>query len=399
MRLVRIAGAGPAGLSAAIHLLRSGYQVEVFERRHTVGARFIGEWQVLENYSQKEDVLDELAAMGIGQDFELRSIRWANLVDDQGRCRRVQSKKPYGYFVRRGEEEGTLDRGLLACASALGAEIRYGVQLDPEEADIVATGPGPADGIAKEIVFQTSVEDRVEVIFDPVLAPGGYAYFFVLDGWATLGLALLKGYGTLETQFEKTVARFQEMSSFDIEQVRDGYSYMNFFLHSSSESNGARYAGEAGGFQDYLFGLGIRYALVSGHLAARSLVEGVSFDALWSERFGAQMRSSLSARLLYEVLGKYGLRFFVWQSGLSDFRRFLHGWARPSWWRLALRPVAQHLLGTADHCAHKISCSWCRPRTDRTGKLELLPSDFVKRYLDEGQNPSKLAKADVVDEH
>ncbi len=383
MKTVTIAGAGPAGLSAAIHLRRSGIPVAVFERREAVGARFIGEWQILESYSREDDALAELRAMGIAPDFEHRPATWAHLVDDRGKKREVRSRVPYGYFLRRGNEPGTLDRALAAQAQALGVEIHYGQKLDPERADIVATGPGPADGIAKEIAFRTDADDRIEVIFDPALAPGGYAYFFVLNGWATLGLALLDGYGKLEAQFEKAVIRFRELGSFEIRDARPGYSYMNFFLHRSSVRASRLYAGEAGGFQDYLFGLGIRYALVSGHLAARSLVENVPYDRLWRERFLRAMRSSLGARLVYESLGRHGLRLFVWQSSHRDFRSFLHSWARPSWFRLALAPLAERVFGKAESCGHKIPCSWCRPREGRKGEPEPLPADFVARYLAE----------------
>jgi flavin-dependent dehydrogenase len=385
MKPVLIAGAGPAGLAAAIHLRRSGYPVEVFERREDVGARFIGEFQVLENYSRREDVVDELAKMGIEPNFALHPADWASLYDDLGTRRRATSSQPYGYFLRRGPEPGTLDRGLETQARGLGVAIHFNKRLAPEEADIVATGPGPADGIAKEIAFRTGSEDRIDVIFDPDLAPGGYAYFFVLDGWATLGLALLKGYSQLETQFEKAVERFKSLAPFDIESPRHGYSYMNFFLHQSSRRDSSLFAGEAGGFQDYMFGLGIRYALISGHLAARSLVEGVDYDHLWSKRFQRMMRSSLSSRLFYETAGRYGLRFFTRQAARGDFRDFLHSWARPAWWRLALRPLAERLFGRADHCAHKLPCGWCRPRHGRTGKPEPLPSDFVNRYLEQQQ--------------
>jgi flavin-dependent dehydrogenase len=391
MKPIVIAGAGPAGLSAAIHLRRSGVPVEVFERREDVGARFIGEYQVLESYSRQEDARDELVQMGIEVNFELRPAHWARLFDDRGRASSVSSERPYGYFLRRGTEDGTLDRGLEAQARFLGAPIHFGRKLAPEEADIVATGPGPADGIAKEIAFRTGSPDRIEVIFDPELAPGGYAYFFVLDGWATLGLALLKEYGRLESHFERTVERFQSMGSFDIDSPRPGYSYMNFFLHDSSVRGNARFAGEAGGFQDYLFGLGIRYAVASGHLAARSIVEGVHFDRLWTERFGPTMRASVASRLLYEALGRHGLRFFVQRAGRGDFREFLNSWARPAWWRLALRPLAQRVFGRGGKngrgrggpCGHKLLCGWCRPREGRAGNPQMLPADFVARYLEE----------------
>jgi flavin-dependent dehydrogenase len=158
---------------------------------------------------------------------------------------------------------------------------------------------------------------------------------------------------------------------------------MNFFLHRSSERGGARFAGEAGGFQDYLFGLGNRYALVSGHLAARSVVEGADFDRLWSERFLMAMRASLGSRLLYELLGRRGLRIFVKRASTRDFRDFLHSWARPVWWRLLLRPLAERVFGKADGCAHKLPCEWCRPRKGRGGVEEVLPADFVSRYLED----------------
>jgi flavin-dependent dehydrogenase len=382
VKTVAIAGAGPAGLAAAIHLRRSGIPVAVFERRDAPGARFLGEWQVLESYSRREDALSELRSMGIEPSFEHFPATWAHLIDDRGKKLEVRSRVPYGYFLRRGVEPGTLDRALEEQAKALGAAIHYRRRLAPEEADIVATGPGPADGIAKEIAFRTSAPNRIEVIFDPRLAPGGYAYFFVLSGWATLGLALLNGYGKLEAQFEKALARFQEIAPFDVESARSGYSYMNFFLHSSSVRDQRLFAGEAGGFQDYLFGLGIRYALVSGHLAARSLVEKAPYDELWRERLLSGMRSSLGARLLYESLGRHGLRQFVSRSAHNDFREFLHSWARPSWFRLALRPLAQRVFGKAESCGHKIPCAWCRPREGRAGQPEPLPADFVTRYLE-----------------
>ena len=121
LKTITIAGAGPAGLAAAIHLRRSGVPVAVFERRDAVGARFIGEWQLLESYSRRVDALEELRAMGIEPTFEHIPATWAHLLDDRGKKLEVRSKAPYGYFLRRGVEEGTLDRSLESQAKALGA--------------------------------------------------------------------------------------------------------------------------------------------------------------------------------------------------------------------------------------------------------------------------------------
>src|SRR5690349_3445674 len=43
MKVIRIAGAGPSGLAAAIVLARAGRKVEVHEAKRDVGVRFIGD--------------------------------------------------------------------------------------------------------------------------------------------------------------------------------------------------------------------------------------------------------------------------------------------------------------------------------------------------------------------
>lgn len=54
---VQIAGAGPAGLAAAITLAREGVSVQVHEARNEVGYRFQRDLQGLENWTTQQDVL------------------------------------------------------------------------------------------------------------------------------------------------------------------------------------------------------------------------------------------------------------------------------------------------------------------------------------------------------
>jgi flavin-dependent dehydrogenase len=68
-RPVEIVGAGPAGLVAALTLARNGYRAVVHELRPDVGHRFHGDFQGLENWSTKEDVIDLLGRMGIKINF------------------------------------------------------------------------------------------------------------------------------------------------------------------------------------------------------------------------------------------------------------------------------------------------------------------------------------------
>jgi len=56
---IQIAGAGPAGLAAAITLAKNGRQVVVHEARNEVGDRFNGDFQGLENWTTEQNVLEK----------------------------------------------------------------------------------------------------------------------------------------------------------------------------------------------------------------------------------------------------------------------------------------------------------------------------------------------------
>ena len=57
---VNILGGGISGLACAIILKRNGYMVNVYEKKNSVGTRFNDDWQGLENWSEKIDVLKQI---------------------------------------------------------------------------------------------------------------------------------------------------------------------------------------------------------------------------------------------------------------------------------------------------------------------------------------------------
>lgn len=364
MTTIRIAGAGPAGLSAAITLARAGRACEVHEAKRDVGSRFIGDLQIIESASEREPVPEFLDRIGIERNFWFRPVSAATFYDHKGRARGVSAARPYGYFIRRGAEEGTLDRGLLAQAQALGVNVRFGSRLAPEDAGIVATGPATPDGLAREMTWRTGEDERVEVFFDHHLSPGGYSYFFILEGLATFGCAIVADFKQIDLYFEHSLAAARRLHDFTVPpDARTGYSYMNFHVKQKATRDGARWAGEAAGFQDYLFGLGIRYALTTGWLAARSIIENTDYDRMWRETVGGRQETSLVNRFLYETGGNFGLANFVRQAaGASDFHRYLAGWHRHTWWKAMLAPFVRRIWHHRGPCQHKPGDHWCRAR-------------------------------------
>jgi len=364
MQPIRIAGAGPSGLAAAIALAKGGRAVEVHEARPDVGTRFIGDLQIIESASEREPIPTFLDRIGIARNFYFRPADWATFYDHTRVPRVIRSGEPYGWFIRRGAEEGTLDRGLLAQAQDAGAKIAFNSRLGIDVADIVATGPAAPDGLAREMTWRTEEPERVDVYFDHKLSPGGYSYLFILDGFATFGCAIVADFKRIDDYFDHSLAAAQKLHRFMIPpQTRTGYSYMNFHLKQRATNDHARFVGEAAGFQDYLFGLGIRYALTSGNLAARSILEGRDFDELWRAELGAKQETSLVNRFLYETGGNFGLAMFVRQAAHArDFRGYLSKWHRRPWWKLMLAPMVRRFWRHRGRCQHKPGEHWCRSR-------------------------------------
>ena len=343
-------------------LARAGRAVEVHEAKKDVGTRFIGDLQIIEAASESEPVPDFLDRIGIERNFYFRPIQSATFYDHRGAKRAIRSDRPYGYFIRRGPEETTLDRGLLAQAQALGVKVIFNSRI--ADADIIATGPASPDGLAREMTWKTSEPERVDVFFNHLLSPGGYSYFFILDGIATFGCAIVADFKKIDEYFEHSLEAAQRADPFTIpSETRTGYSYMNFHLKQQATKGDARYVGEAAGFQDYLFGLGIRYALTSGWLAAQSILESRDFDELWKRELGAKQQTSLVNRFLYEAGGNTGLSMFVRQAaGAKDFHRYLSGWHRTTWWKKLLAPMVQRFWRHRGRCLHKPGIHWCRSR-------------------------------------
>ena len=305
-KTITIAGAGPSGLTAAINLAKAGYDVEVYEKNKTAGGRFKNSFQILENYTEEEELFPALYRMNIEINFFLQPLMKIEFYDPKLNLYNMKSLKPFGYLVRRGNAENTIDSGLTKQALDAGARIHYNEKIDLEKADIAATGGKSAAGVSKEIVFNTSIENTYKVILNNKIAPKGFAYLFVINKKATIGTAILKNFSQIHDYSKKAVEKFQDIISLDMTDISETVNYVDFYLPKTAVENNTLFVGEAGGFQDYLFGIGIRRAIWTGFLAAGSIIENRDYDSLWKSLIGEKMKISVVNRFLYELCGNAG---------------------------------------------------------------------------------------------
>jgi len=302
-----IVGAGPSGLTAAITLARNGYPVTVYEQHSDVGYRFHNDFQGLENWSSDTDVLTELRSFGIEQDFECAPYSRGDLYTPDGQVLSVNASRPAFYLVSRGTNSRSLDQSLKRQAEHLGVDIVFNKRIDKLDGQaIVATGPKGADILAAGLTFETNHEDIAAIAFDDTLAPKGYAYLLVHNGKGTVASVMYRDFHNSDAYRNACVDFFANRLGITISESRRFGGFGNFFMRQSQIRNGKTYVGEAAGFQDYLWGFGMRYAIRSGYIAAQSQITGSDYNQQWQTQLRSGLKVSLANRFLFERLGQRG---------------------------------------------------------------------------------------------
>jgi len=365
-KFVQIAGAGPSGLAAAITLARQGVTVQVHEARQEVGFRFQGDLQGLENWSTKRDVLQWMHENGLSTEFEKRACHQGAGFDSRDKAYEISSPQALFYMVERGPGPRSLDSALLNQARELGVEIIFNSRLKHiNKSGILAIGPKAADAIAVGYHFESEMEDGFWVICDDKLAPKGYAYVLIMNGRGTIKSCMFSGFKQEKLHVKRTVEAFERLLGLKMINPQPHGGVGNFRLPQSAVHGGHPVVGEQAGFQDTLWGFGMRHAMASGILAAQSLLSGDDYNRLWQKAFAAQMETSIVNRALFSLIGNRGYRIFLrLLSGSSEPRAILHKhygslrikrvlllWAR---WRY----TSQRKDKSCDHI--NCSCVWCR---------------------------------------
>ncbi len=362
---VTVVGAGPAGLACAIVLARAGRTVIVRERHSTVGTRFHADFQGLENWSDERDILEELRLSGIEVNFDCHPVRQGTAFDAWGQDYPIRAERPLYYLVTRGGRSGSLDFGLLRQAIGAGAEVRFDDRVARIDGPaVLAIGPRAADAIAAGYVFETDRPDGNWIAFNKELAPLGYAYLLIHGGRGTVASCMFTGFKRQAAFVERTVAFFRERTGLEMRNARPFGGFANFRLPRTAVQGGHLVVGEQAGFQDALAGFGMRYALRSGILAARSLIEGTDYTQLWRRELLPLLRTGAGNRFIFNTIGERGWRWALRGLSRSDSGNKLRRLYRPSMLTRLVYPFAhwRYRRPLRDpSCNHDdCGCIWCR---------------------------------------
>lgn len=301
---IKIAGAGPSGLTAAINLAKAGIEVDVYEKRPDAGKRFHGDVQGLENWSEPVNVIEELRSMNLEINFDADPFRQQTITNGTtSRTSYYPEDKPLCYLVKRGVVPGSLDQGLKAQALEAGVRIHFKETIPLEEADIVATGPISKEifAVDKGIIFKTNYKDTNILLVNDEAAYKGYSYLLITKGYGCLCTVLFDKFERLDDCFEVTKKMFAESDPFDIQDPTPVAGVGCFSTKNIYQEGKSLFVGEAAGLQDLMWGFGIRTAVKSGHLAAQCIINGEDYAEAAQAFFESRQKATLTSRFIWEL--------------------------------------------------------------------------------------------------
>lgn len=305
--MIRILGGGIAGLTSAINLAKGGQQATVYESLPKVGMRFKPNCQLFGNWNTKNDIISNLEKFNIKVNYKtkLESIEFHS-PDLKRKAELISDTRPVGYTVIRGGEN-SFERYLEKQAKKEDVKIitNFKKKIKP---DIIATGCKKTEAVGYGGVFKGNFDVKTSIVlFDYDYAPGGYSYLLPHSKKiATLAIAM-RPWNNPKKLFSKLIEHpLYKKQIHDSEIMYNFSGISNFKIPKTAIDKGSLLIGEAAGFQDYAFGFGMRYAIISGYLASKSILEELDYDKLWKKTFLKELKKT---HLIRTVLDKSNNNF------------------------------------------------------------------------------------------
>ncbi|MEC7871858.1 MAG: NAD(P)-binding protein [Candidatus Neomarinimicrobiota bacterium] len=313
---VRIAGGGIAGLSAAMFLQSNNISTVIYEKGSKIGESRHGDYEGLENWIFNDDIHSSFKNIG----FEFNKIQSSPINSffvhaPSEKPLRIQSKAPFFYLVSRGDNFNDLDHQLFLQCKKAGVEFNFG-EMAPSSCDIIATGTRRASAYIQGINFNTKLKNQVHLLLGKKFAPKGYAYLIIQNGRGTIATAYKKVKNSEENFLENCIKYFKSMNINFFE--RKDFSSRGSFSIPIKALNSPITIGEAGGFQDYLFGFGMRMSMMSGMVAALKIKGENSNAKSLYRRINKKRKLSFINRILYERLNDKQMYFFAKKFSISN---------------------------------------------------------------------------------
>lgn len=337
---IHIMGAGLSGLAAATTLARGGREVHVHDIREDSGARFDGDFQALENWSQPFDFFDQLRDWGFDPgEFKATEFSVIDLIHPDDEITQPYTDGVAYRIVERGISSHTIDQGFKRMALEAGAQIHYKNRVKEEDCDIIACGPKGTSAVAYGEIFETSHPNHIGFQLNDKLAPGAYSYLIVIDGIGLICTCLWRKQKKSERFLNETIAWYEaKYPDLDRKPIKRVGGKGDFTINSRYKQNGRYYIGESGGLQDFMWGFGMRMAVWSGHLAAQDILGKCDYEKEVRRQLLPYVRTSVTNRFLMNRVGD-GMFKRMCKNWMRNQKRNDDGlvWVaklfRPTWWK------------------------------------------------------------------
>jgi flavin-dependent dehydrogenase len=344
MNKIKILGGGLSGLSAAINLLKMGYNVEIFEKRKDCGMRFLGDLQGLENWSSKIDVLKEFESMNLKINYRYKAFNEIVITDGKEIINN-SSEKPFFYVVRRDSSDSSIDQGLKRQALDEGIKINFNTKMTKDKVNIISTGgeTNKPMGAAIGFKFETDIDNIAVSLLNNKCSNRAYSYLLVDDGYGCIcSVNLYKKGVNINKYLENTYKTLTELFDIRSKNKKKVGGLSCFLPYPRYYYNGIIQTGEASGFQDVFWGFGMRYAITSGYLAALSIGKKLDYKKLVKKELSPRLKTSIYNRFIADLIGdKYQKHLFNLAKGDDDWLGFLHWGYNPNVYSKFLYPLAK----------------------------------------------------------
>lgn len=328
--MIKILGGGIAGLTAAINLADSNREITVFELRQKIGMKFKPNCQLLPNWDSKEDILPCLRKFRI-------KINWRTKLDSvdvyppnlKHKAEIVSDERPIGYTVTRGGDK-SFECYLAKQAKKKGVNIVTNFK-NKINADIIATGPKNPEGLGYGGILSGKFDKgKAIILFDYNIAPGGYVYLLPHSNkLASIAIAMRK-WNDPKIQFNKLIEHPLFKDTFRSSDILYNFSAIANGtikeIPKTAKLKNSLLIGEAAGFQDNAYGFGMRYSIMSGYLASKSILEDLDYDKLWKDAFLEELKRTRMIRMILDKANNNFLNKFVASLGKKSIDKLTDIW-------------------------------------------------------------------------